>query len=64
MVKKVKLYTLYEKVDIELPGKLITKYIINQSSIIKEVILGYYKLLPEIFLSNNPEEIIVLFKDI
>ena len=62
----MKLYILYEKVDIELPGKLIlAKYIINQSSSIKEVVLGYYReLLPEIFLSNNPEEIIVLFKDI
>ena len=47
----MKLYILYEKVDIELPGKLIlAKYIINQSSSIKEVVLGYYReLLPEIF---------------
>ena len=62
----MKLYILYEKVDIELPGKLIlSKYAISQSSVIKEVILGYYReLLPEILLSNNPEKIIVLFKDI
>jgi len=62
----VKLYILYEKVDIELPGKLIlSKYIISKSLIIEEVVLGYYRdLLPEILLSDNPEKIVVLFKDI
>lgn len=62
----MKLYILYEKVDIEFAGKLIlSKYIINRSKEINQVVLGHYReLIPEILMSIFPEKIIVLFKDI
>lgn len=62
----MKLYILYEKVNIELAGKiLLSKFIINNSRNIKEVVLGHYRqLLAEILITDNPSNTIVLFKDI
>ena len=62
----MKLYILYEKVNIELAGKiLLSKFIINNSQNIKEIVLGHYRqLLAEILITDKPSNTIVLFKDI